>query len=324
MSSSEKPRQRWVKDSDFPYLIGVATVFAIAFVAVLVYWNHFGAGDLSPKTESWGQFGDFVGGVINPAVGLLTICLIFHSIKIQRRELNNSLEELRRANEAAALMSFEQSLFAWLANYHEQIQQIEFRSFKGRSALQEMYKSKLSPQTTIEKIGYYPPVIDDSRANSQYSHLQDEGKITQLGWCKGYAIKNYKETYSEHKSHIGAPFRTIYRLIRWIDKSSISNAQKWHYCALIRSQLSWAETVFLYYNGFIPEGRKLAKYANQYALFDNIENSDGLINWSTHIFTSASDIEKPSINDYKDDWPYSISAFNSSVAKSQIGIPTDA
>lgn len=310
------------------YAFGAVVFFAL-FVAGFYVWK-FGGLSLSSEPERWGQFGDYLGGVVNPAVGLVTVFLVVISIAIQRRELRASLVEMRHANEAARSMSFEQSLFAWLENYHSQIKAIDHENNFGRRALQRLYDSKLAPSKTVgcgseiiwlgdESIN----VSEKHNANQVYIRIDIEGEVglRQMGERQFYASIQYQRLYHDRQSDFDAPFRTLYRLIKWVDQSELTTARKWHYCALIRSQLSGVELVFLYYNGLITEGERLATYANKYALFDNLHSDDALIRWAVVSLTPTPESMRPSIRDGNKPWPYATSAFDSAEAKVQLGLP---
>jgi len=136
-----------------------------------------------------------------------------------------------------------------------------------------------------------------------------------------YAILKYEQIYRENREYIGAAFRTLYRLFKWIDESQqLTAKEKWHYCALIRSQLSWSETLFIYFNGFIVEGKKMAHYVNTYALLDNLETSDELINSARYEVSLNKNGETYKIPGYVHPWPYTTEAFESTAAKLALGI----
>lgn len=54
----------------------------------------------SSKRDEWGQFGDFVGGLVNPFIGLLTIYLLVTTISQQSRALDQTENALDHANKA--------------------------------------------------------------------------------------------------------------------------------------------------------------------------------------------------------------------------------
>lgn len=96
------------------FLIGLAIVLSLSVFAA--YFFSFNSG-LSAKQEVWGQFGDFIGGTLNPILSFLsllalvfTVTLQLHQLDIARTELKNSQsellatrEELRRSADAQYL-----------------------------------------------------------------------------------------------------------------------------------------------------------------------------------------------------------------------------
>lgn len=134
------------------------------------------------------------------------------------------------------------------------------------------------------------------------------------------AVKAYLDAYDEMRSSLDAPFRTLYRLFRWVDETSLSNIEKWHYCALIRAQLSHAEMAVLYYNGITHLGAKFAMLANKYALFDNLWDTDRLIQFAIDHYNQHPEKAIEPLADGGGQWRYRYSAFDSESAKEALGV----
>ncbi|MDO8345566.1 MAG: hypothetical protein Q7T48_20350 [Cellvibrio sp.] len=79
--------------------------YAVIVVAVMmsmsigIYVFNF-SGNLSDDQDTWGQFGDFLGGVVNPIVGFMTIWLLTISLKQSLDALQQSREELELTRDA--------------------------------------------------------------------------------------------------------------------------------------------------------------------------------------------------------------------------------
>jgi hypothetical protein len=72
-------------------------VFALALAVCIVVAYIVRAmltGDDTPSAEAWGQFGDFVGGVLNPAIAFLAFYWLTQSVLIQRKELEETKQAL--------------------------------------------------------------------------------------------------------------------------------------------------------------------------------------------------------------------------------------
>lgn len=84
-----------------PVYISLTTilVFAILTIGIVSYFyaSHF-SGGLSSKQGTWGEFGDFFGGTLNPILSFLTIIALLLTIVLQVDEL----KQARAAAEASA------------------------------------------------------------------------------------------------------------------------------------------------------------------------------------------------------------------------------
>ena len=72
--------QKWIVEL-------VAVIVVIAAVVVLYqYFSNFGSSKSSSQ-EVWGQFGDYLGGTLNPIFGFLTTIILIVTLNLQRKEL---------------------------------------------------------------------------------------------------------------------------------------------------------------------------------------------------------------------------------------------
>lgn len=132
------------------------------------------------------------------------------------------------------------------------------------------------------------------------------------------AAKGYETVYTAHHSDLGPMFRTLYRLLDWVDQSKISDKQKWHYIAIARSHLSWGEMYFLAFNGLTWRGRNFVPLMNKYALLDNLEDdTDDLVRVMREAFLTR---PPKSILGNRNPWKYTPEVFNSGLAKVRLGI----
>lgn len=320
-------------DEEFPNFLITILAFAVvaAFLVIGVFVFNFHRSSFSKDPADWGTLGDYIGGFLNPIFGLATVILVVVSITIQRKELRASLKEMVSANEFAKKMSFEQSLFAWLENYHSQIRDIDGAPHKGRKVLAELYKENLSESRTVA-LGKFAlrlgqEELDVSRpdvASEAYVRIWIPQNFEAMCERVLYAVIQYQQLHRELMTELDAPFRTLYRLLRWIDCSERADAEKWHYATLVRSQLSWPELVFLYYNGLTDQGERMAVYSNKYALFDNLLSQDSLIRFAASNLTNVPGSKHPRVRDGSATWPYTSGAFSSKAAKAAMKLPPDA
>lgn len=298
------------KQSDGKKLLcfSMAIFLLVIAITVSVVKSYFDVFKTLPtgRTQSvtdpaavWGQFGDYVGGLINPVVGVATVLLIIITIILQRTELKNSIEELRNSNAAIAvqnkqmaLQGFEQTFFAWLGSYRELVNSISTMDtgqiggiyVNGRNALQFWRSQNFSEYQllTENKIVVEELISTSQNATDTTLKLErviktkfsNKEQMDALDWkiLSQSSLKLWENTYSASEIHTDSMFRTAYRLIRFIDEQSediLDKQSKWKYVSIVRAQLSFIEMEYLFYNGFTKRGENFVQYINKYALFDN-------------------------------------------------------
>lgn len=66
----------------------------ILFVVISAFALKFHSSQISGDPAAWGQFGDFIGGVSNPALAFLSLIALCLTIVLQSRQLATSSAEL--------------------------------------------------------------------------------------------------------------------------------------------------------------------------------------------------------------------------------------
>ena len=301
----------------------VGFVIVAAFAAIAVFIWTFGKHPISDSSGDWGTFGDYFGGVMNPVVGMATVVLIVISIVIQRRELRASLKEMKSANQAAMRMSFEQSLFAWLGNYHGLVASISHKGKSGREAVASLFSENLSAAAVLraqaKSFASDSSFVFETAAEIlliEAINIPESGRVREeLDALVLAGRKKYDATYRSHRSGLDAVFRTIYRLLDWIDRSELERPEKWHYIALIRAQLSWSEQALLLHNSRSEHGKRFAALANKYAMFDNLDAADDVLLFE---IIMGARLERTQVAE-----PLIASAFSSKLARAALGLPSE-
>ena len=94
---------------DAIWLIGIALVFLLIAASVLAWKFQNAAAPGNVDMSVWGQLGDFIGGLMNPGIGFLTIAGLLVTMHIQLRTLQATRLEAAQAVKSAAdqaLMNF--------------------------------------------------------------------------------------------------------------------------------------------------------------------------------------------------------------------------
>lgn len=309
-------------------ILGVAV--AASLIAVGVYVATFHGHPLATAPDRWGQFGDFLGGALNPVFGFLSVLALLVALVLQNRELRLSTEELRNSSEALRgqnraieHQNFEQTFFAWLRTYRELLDSVShYRNrenatieLRGREALRVWWHNAVSP---FGVAGAVKAAVGEGTWDETFRRNPTRGGVLLALVEAGHqaavlsaAMRKWESLYKDEEYQLDSLFRNLYRLIYWInsqDSTHISPAQKWLYVSIVRAQLSWIELVYLYYNGLTQRGANFKELIERYALFDNL--------------TFESDQVISILKTYPPDGVgYRPSAYDSVLARDALGLP---
>lgn len=95
--NSAKISQKWWEISPW-WILG--PVFATFTIVVGTYLAAFKSASISEHPEHWGQFGDYIGGILNPLVAFAALTLLAISVQLQRTELAATRNELSATAES--------------------------------------------------------------------------------------------------------------------------------------------------------------------------------------------------------------------------------
>ena len=259
------------------------------FGSIGAYRLQFGSA-LSGDQETWGQFGDYLGGLINPVVGLITIVLLIltltaqraelaaqrQELALQRKESQRSADALDAQHKAIQLQSFEQTLFKWFDNYRELIQSIESMHTEKATETTPAERKTLTGQKALRRITtniyQFSPDIRQKINQDNYDMIWALDQKTVDDFYDNLKRSASKTLENEHLTTTTA-LRTLYGIFKWIhsnDNPGLDVERKKMYAGIIRAQLSEYELRLLFINGMGKRGLKFVQYANEFAMFDNM------------------------------------------------------
>lgn len=265
-----------------------------AFITIQYYlWNN-----VSKPNE----FGD-AAGFINGWFSALAFAGVIYAIILQKKDLELQKEELSHTrkelegqkaefkiqNETLRRQRFENTFFNLMQqqllisdnisiSYTEYDNSIESISNKRELKGREVFKA------TFED-------VPQSYDGKQTSIAGMRGILEQYNFAS-YA-NSLTPTYFDHY------FRHLYRILKYIDKTDlIQDVDKYEYAAILRSQLSRYELIWLYYNGLSEYGiDKFKPLIEKYSMLKNLRK-DMLVNnlnigvvYSIDAFEKSNNIE---------------------------------
>lgn len=233
-----------IKSSKKPLLAIGSIALLIMLIVLGFYYFHFNIDDkLSPKQDTWGTFGDYVGGTLNPILSFLSLIALLWTISIQSNELELTRKELERS----ALAQEESK-----KNFDEQLKTLARQQFESTffSLLDQHNK-------TLEHLIIPPSVNLSNRISYIQKHIFSNPEVTDLASAKA--------ALEDKNSLCGHYFRVLYQLLKFIavntPGSKISQAfdadeirykevtaDEKMYSNIVRSLLSYSVTQLLSIN----------------------------------------------------------------------------
>lgn len=266
------------RDSEDPsrnYLVTASLIFSLLlagiFVVVGLYVYIF-SSELSHSQETWGQFGDYFGGILNPAVGVFSIVLLLYTIwlqkddlrlqrnelALQRNELEKSTMAQREQGESLKLQSFESTFFSMLQLCQKTLEDIKVTI--GESEKREV-KGKQSFRHLFDRLKDAYRLTYEVPANRSLSELE----VCQL---------SYRSFINAQDAHLRIYLATISEIVRYIalERPAIVNDSR--HWKILSSQLSQHELSILYYEILYSGGPSLIETVRNAPLFDLVSKSD--------------------------------------------------
>lgn len=190
--------------------IAATSIFFLFSVAIFYFYNFNGAaGD----QEKFGQFGDFIGGVLNPIFSFLSVVLLISSIHLQRKELNNVVEELELTRNVHQ-SSFNMKHYEFILEESEK----ETSDFRGAIAFfKEFMEEKVTINTTStdsQKLNSFT-IHEIFRNTDLFRSALDNGYLSTSNM---YPSKNTTkiESFAEHIKPLEYTLKTMIESLKQV------------------------------------------------------------------------------------------------------------
>lgn len=239
--------QELEKDANFTWLwvsVGIFLGFVIGVPFVFIFahpWNFTCSAD----SAQWGQYGDFIGGLLGTAIALLSV---YYLIKTLRKQI------------AANLAASNNNLVISNVNYLQQTDTKICHLIEFYKEVRESYKEKTPKHKTLneEVVSLKNKLIKS-----------EDNYINRLIAAKEVFDKEF---YIPCKPVAAVQFRVLYQimcLIETIDQKK-NNDIKLFYGKMVRSQLSEDELLLLRYNCQCKYGAAMREHICRFNLLKHL------------------------------------------------------
>ena len=236
---------------------------AIASSAVLAYAYTFQSLPATQNPSAWGTFGDYMGGLLNPLVSILTLFVAISVWRLQKDELELTRKELAQTRQ-------EQRFFDLLNVYYKTVNCISYtririgpnsrpqERFEGKLAIAAWLTNSLEIQKFVRGCSSVRVAVDQSDKSEEIRSVD-----RMVHEWRDSKARDYFDSY----------FRVVKHLLS--EAEHLLGDQHERYISLFCAQLSTAETVILAFHLWLdPEGKELLDFALMYRLLKDMPSGD--------------------------------------------------
>ena len=244
----------------------IGGVSLVLFCIGRTLFNLGGAID----NEVWGQFGDFIGGIVGTLISYISVRLLVRNLREQMKSNQQQAESNSQNAKVFELQQFNEMFKLLFNQYQDTISNYRYGGdLTGQKAIAAIAKDIMLHGGTINGGTYQER---ESKALSIYDSF----------------YVNYHDVAPVH-------FRIIYRIFQLIDEAEISDTQRRDVAKIMRCQLSEEELFLLRYNCKSPYGVKMRLYLNRYNLQKHLPVLS-LLEFSPYRFVLADDTQRNRLN----------------------------
>jgi len=259
---------------------------AVAVVLVIGYAVAFHALPLDTDPAAWGQFGDYMGGLLNPLISLFTLIVAVSVWLLQKTELLETRRAVEEQGTTAEQQRQEQRFFDLLTIYHRTVDNVTLRTISeipaGRlvgydfrvNTSTPMYESmhRKGKEALTEIVNQLERALEFKNRSSRADYLdtkecrQELTSELQRKWAE-CAPSSYADSY----------LRVVFRILS--DSEPLLGQQHYKYVKLFRAQLDRDELELIALNLWLDvEGKKMVSLAEKYGLLKHLQPGP-LRNW---------------------------------------------
>lgn len=233
----------------------------LALVLILVYAVVFRSLPIGERPDAWGQFGDFMGGLLNPLISLFTLIVAVSVWELQKSELLETRKALEDQGKTAEQQRREQRFFDLLNIYRSTVDSIEFEfvsktgtvtTLKGKRAFKFLCSANSQNPLSMLFLVLVNPSQTANPIDIDYDSLISE-------WDQQSPVLDHY-------------FRTVFALLR--EAEITLNTDHWRYMKLFRAQLSRDEVNLMAMNLlYDDEGKKMRPLIVRYGMLKHMPSN---------------------------------------------------
>ncbi|HIB8288694.1 TPA: hypothetical protein ACWX23_001274 [Escherichia coli] len=242
----------------------------ICLTLIIIAWGayslKFGIGYLSTQdADVWGQFGDFMGGVLNPILSFISICLLIRSVTLQVQSNVTLTQEIKRQELLEDYKKFEMRFFCLIEAQESNYSKLRIMIDNGADNDDE--HTDVTPKGTT---------LIEYKVNNAVTYIDDNLCILVKGSIDNERIALWLESL-DVDDHFFSLVRRFYLLVKLIDDKIEHDKKEEQYELLINltdeklltiiviicNYFEWENVTYIKNSGILTQA-KMDSYISNY------------------------------------------------------------
>ena len=224
------------------------TVFFFLMSLTCFMWQLWDSFSLEQPIDHaiWGQFGDFIGGILGVVFSLFSVILVVLTFHSQQK---NAVEQ-----------RFNDMFFAAMKMFHEQEKELQFNFVETINDVK--YNGVCNYKDFFDRVK--KEMVSKFSPQPSFSYNRKE------------ATKTYAEITIPCGGKLLICYRSLYRILDMLDHAHITDDVRLEYAKLLRAQFTENELLCLRYHIKFVDYRKFAYLVNKYNIMKHLPIFDML------------------------------------------------
>lgn len=242
---------------DLLFIFGIIAL--VVLVSVFVYYAYiFRNFKIEPHVEHFAQFGDFIGGILNPIFAFLAFIALLYTIKLQSKALKLSKDELSATRE-----ELKESRIA-------QQEQSDSLKLQNKSTNQQIFENTFF-QLLEQHNQYLDLMISDNKICYTHNEPNEFGIVRPVKEIEIEEIKLEFKKINQDKRSIKNYFMTLYQLLKFVhEKTKFYDLDGKFYTNIVRALVDDEVLRTLALNCISYDFEEYKELIEEYAFFEHI------------------------------------------------------
>ncbi len=242
-------KQNWLRS--FAYLLLIVAVLLTGWF--LFFGGYMNGNPFMPDVEKAKDIQPFITGLVLPLLTLGSTLFVIETLRTN------------------TMQNFSNNFFKLIDQHHKLVDNI-LSEVSEVSTSEQPSKGRIFFDDLAQRIANDYSGLKDDPIEVKCSIDEDLKKIATGKTKKDLLVCIYDYHFHIHQSDLGHYFRNLYHIVKYVERSTIKEKEKFEFLRMLRAQLSNYEILLLAYNGLHEYGEDFYPLIEKFELLKSLNN----------------------------------------------------